>query len=54
MNASIAVVATKTFATGRARPGVNVGPVFDAIGKIGCGYELYVETATEWKHREKI
>jgi hypothetical protein len=33
---------------------VNVGPVFDAIGKIGCGYELYVETATEWKHREKI
>jgi hypothetical protein len=54
MNASIAVVATSTFATGRTRPGVNVGPVFDAIGEIGCGYELYVETAAEWKHGENI
>jgi hypothetical protein len=27
MKANMAVVATKTFVTGRARPGVNVGPV---------------------------
>ena len=31
-----------------------MGPVFDAIGEIGCGYELYVEMAAEWKHGEKI
>jgi hypothetical protein len=47
----MAVVATRTFAAGRAKPGVNRGPVeSDDIEFYGCGKELYVETTSKWKH----
>src|ERR1700752_3955854 len=52
MNASMAVVATRTFATGRAEPGVNLGPVvLNAIRYLGRGNRLYVELALKRKHR---
>src|SRR5579863_4025967 len=52
MNASMAVVATRTFATGRREPGVNVGPVvLNAIRYLGRGNRLYVELALKRKYR---
>src|ERR1700689_801296 len=51
MKASMAVVATSTFVMGRARPGVNVGPVELETIYFECGQELYVETRPKRKSR---
>jgi hypothetical protein len=51
MKASMAVVATSTFVIGRARPGVNVGPVELETIYFECGQELYVEMRPKRKSR---
>src|SRR6202050_3276088 len=51
MKASMAVVATSTFVTGRARPGVNVGPVELETIYFEYGQELYVEMRPKRKSR---
>src|SRR6202167_2871149 len=51
MKASMAVLATSTFVIGRARPGVNVGPVELESIYFECGQELYVEMRPKRKSR---